>query len=189
MSSYYANIVKSTGQRDPVDRYETPYSITEGALKRIDFPENMREPACGTGRIRDVLILEGHRVFATDLLEDGIDFISSKEPKFEGGLMTNPPYKGGLAEAFARKALEIVTGPVALLVRIGFPTSQKRCKLFTEYPPSNIFFVSERIHFYKADGSRISGQAHDHCWVVWRNPKDIPMIDWIGPDETYDARD
>lgn len=185
MSSYYANISTSNGTRDPVDRYETPTSVTEALLRRVSLPLDVREPACGTGRIARVLAAGGHRVDATDLVEDGVDFLDERAKS--DAVVTNPPYRDGLALAFLRKALEVTDdGPVALLVRLGFLGTQGRGQFLAEHRPSGVIVISRRILFYKADGTRISGQAHDHCWVLWNIPVEHP-VDIALPDELHDA--
>ncbi len=188
MSNFFANIGNSSGTRDPVDRYETPYSITRALLRRLDLPHRLREPACGTGRMVRVMESLGYDVHATDLLEDKLDFLQDEEPC--EAVVTNPPYRDGLAEAFTRHALDLTGGgPVAMLMRTGFLNSQRRYALFSKFPPSHLFFICSRIHFYYSDGTRITGQAHDHCWIAW-NAKGVegqPTKDWIGPHETPDA--
>ena len=187
MSQYFANVAGSDGERDPVDRYETPNSVTEALLRRIDLSGvfEVREPCCGTGRLAHVLRDHGLAVFDTDLVEDGVDFLQDNRPC--EAVVTNPPYRDGLAEAFVRHALRVTDGPVAMLLRTGFLNGTRRARgLFSDAPPTNVFYVSRRIRFFKADGTRISGQAHDHAWVVWRQPR-AKALDWIMPDELYDA--
>jgi hypothetical protein len=187
MSSYYANIGSSDGTRDPVDRYETPDSVTEALLSRVGLylPDHVREPACGTGRMTRVLERYGHEVHATDLVEDGLDFLDETEGC--EAVVTNPPYRNGLALAFLKKALEVTDdGPVALLVRLGFLGTQERGSFLADHRPSGLIFISRRILFYKADGTRISGQAHDHCWAIWNVPMDH-QVDFALPEELHDA--
>ncbi len=187
MGNYYANIGASNGTRDPVDRYETPDSVTRALVRRLSLPHNIREPACGTGRMARVLAGLGHNVDATDIVEDGVDFLEDDMPA--DAVVTNPPYRDGLAEAFVRHALEVCpTGPVAMLLRLGFLTSQGRHqRLFMDRPPAALILITPRIIFFKADGSRISGQAHDHAWMLW-NVEDMPPVDFVGPDELPDVR-
>ncbi len=187
MGNYYANISTSDGVRDPVDRYETPDSVTRALARRLSLPRNIREPACGTGRMAHVLIELGHSVDATDIIEDGVDFLEDDMPA--DAVVTNPPYRDGLAEAFVRHALDVAgVGPVCMLLRLGFLTSQGRYRrLFIDNPPDALIIITPRIIFFKADGSRISGQAHDHPWMLW-NVEDMPPVDFVGPDELPDVR-
>ncbi len=188
MGNLYANISASEGIRDPVDRYETPDSVVQAMLRRVHLPHNVREPACGTGRMVRVLVGRGYSVDATDIVEDGVDFLEDDMPA--DAVATNPPYRDGLAEAFVRHALDITRGgPVVMLLRLGFLTSQGRYKrLFAIRPPSALIFITPRIIFFKADGERISGQVHDHAWMVWNAPPGTPPLDFVGPDELPDVR-
>ena len=185
MSNFYANVAGSNGTRDPVDRYETPDSLTLALARRVKLPHRVREPACGTGRMARVLTALGHDVFATDIVEDGVDFLQDHGRC--DAVVTNPPYRDGLAEAFVQHALDVCDGPVAMLMRLGFLSSQGRHRrLFSVRPPCALIVVSPRIIFFKADGSRISGQAHDHAWMVWNILN--YYIDFVGPDELPDVR-
>ena len=141
------------------------------------------EPACGTGRVVRALEAEGYYVTDRDI-QMGHDFLERTE--WHGSIVTNPPYRNGLAEKFVRHALYLTDRPIAMLVRTGFLNSQGRCRLFHEHPPTTVLYVSPRVRFFRADGTRISGQAHDHCWVVWNEPIRRPPI-WLTPEECYDA--
>ncbi len=186
MSNFYANVGKSKGIRDPVDRYETPDSVTEALVRRVGLPHKVREPACGTGRMARVLERLGHEVHATDIVEHNADFLLDHGRV--DAIVTNPPYKDRLAERFVVHALEVCDGPVAMLLRLGFLTSQGRYKrLHSTCPPARLIFISPRILFFKADGSRISGQAHDHAWMVWNVPPTRRPIEVVGPDELPDV--
>ncbi len=186
MGNLYANLSASNGTRDPVDRYETPDSVTQALAYRVHLPYCIREPACGTGRMARVFTELGHSVNATDIVEDGVDFLRDDMPA--EAIVTNPPYRDGLAEAFVYHALEVCPGPVAMLLRLGFLTSQGRYRrLFVDHPPSALIVITPRIIFFKADGSRISGQVHDHAWIVW-NTSGTKPIDFVGPDELPDVR-
>lgn len=179
------------GKRDPVDRYETPESPTVAFMKRFCWPGKILEPACGTGRMVRAIEQGGHQVDGFDLLEDGIDFLEHDFGGEYDSVVTNPPYKEALAYKFALRALETVPGTVAMLVRTGFLGGKTRYrKLFEKYPPSHLVFVSERIHFYYAEGYKIPNQVHDNVWVVWRGipaSDDLEAISFIGPDETPDV--
>ena len=182
-------------ERHATDRYETPSSVTQVLVDRFVFPAVVHEPACGTGRIVRALYDNRIHAIGTDLLEDNLDFLSDEYvqrfPNIKG-IIANPPYQGGLAEAFVRRALDLTDGPVAMLLKSTFMYGQKRAAgLYAVTPPSHILMIPVRIKFYYADGTRLKGQAYDHQWMVWRGePKDPdqPMVDWPHPDEFYDAK-
>ncbi len=186
VGNFYANIGKSKGIRDPVDRYETPDSVTRALARRVELPLCVREPACGTGRMARALAGLDHDVHATDIVEHGADFLEDDDPA--DCVVTNPPYRDRLAERFVAHALDVCDGPVAMLLRLGFLTSQGRHRrLLGARPPARLIVISRRILFFKADGSRISGQAHDHAWMVWNVPVGRRAVDVVGPDELPDV--
>ncbi len=190
MSNLYANLSRSDGVRDPVDRYETPDSVTRALVVRLSpyLPREIREPACGTGRMARVLTGMGHTVQATDVIEHGVDFLQEKTRS--RAIITNPPYRDGLAEAFVGNALSLCDGPVAMLLRLGFLTSKGRhARLFSIRPPARLIVIAPRILFFKADGGRISGQAYDHAWMVWNVPSGPVPIDFVGEDELPDVKE
>lgn len=129
--------------RQENDFYATdPIAVTE-LLKVEDFAKDIWEPACGMGHIAEALKLAGHNVKCTDLFnygygETGIDFLKCTE-KFEGDIITNPPFKMGLE--FVYQALSLIPSGnrVAMLLRIQFLESTTRRELFDKYPPQYIY--------------------------------------------------
>lgn len=183
-TTYYHGVGMKDGVRCPFDRYETPDSVTFGLLKRIELPYNVREPACGTGRIARCLATDGHSPHATDLQEDEVDFL--EETRKSQAIVTNPPYREGLADAFIHKAHQVCDGPIWMLLNIGMLFGQSRCsELWSEFPVQKLIVVSRRIKFFRADGTRIVGQAHNHAWFGW-NVEPGPT-EWIPPEELQDA--
>lgn len=72
------------------DLYETPEVATRALLSVEKFSGTIWEPACGPGAIVRVLREEGHRVYATDLVdyecpdsESRIDFLMEQAPGIE----------------------------------------------------------------------------------------------------------
>ena len=74
------------------------------------IPHTIWECACGCGNLANVLILNGFRVYATDLKDRGygirgIDFLKEHE-SISPIILTNPPFS--LANDFAEHALKIL---------------------------------------------------------------------------------
>src|SRR5438105_3733660 len=113
------------------DLYETPPEAVHALLRAEKLPEAIWEPACGPGSIVRVLRSAGHRVYATDLVdyglddsEFGVDFLMERQPGFYiGAIVTNPPFK--LAEQFVAHALKMFP-KVVMLLRLTFIESDKR---------------------------------------------------------------
>src|SRR5215472_10918940 len=108
------------------DLYETP-DVAVHALMRVEpLPKVIWEPACGPGRIVNVLRSNGHFVYATDLVnygcpdsEGGADFLMERAPSFAvNAIVTNPPFK--LAEEFVGHALHLGIPKIVMLLRLAF---------------------------------------------------------------------
>ncbi len=195
----YAALVKQrasgTTKRRKLDDYETPEEYA-GDLTRFiggllkGFRGPILEPACGSGRLlRALRKLTGKKVVGFDI-KKGHDFLQRTEP-WDGDVVTNPPYRDGLAEKFCRHALKLASGRVAMLVQSGFVWGDKRAAgLFYEYPPEAVIVIPGRIYFI-VDGKPIDSQFFTHCWIVWperarRRRRSCDMdarIFWAGPDE------
>lgn len=151
-------------RRDALDRYETPPGVTLALLKHVKFKGSILEPAAGTGRIARVLRAKNYHVETADI-QRGKDFLKRRSPC--ANVVTNPPYFGQMPFLFAKKALEISNGTVAMLVKHGFLWSKGRHRWLVENPPTTLIFCSDRILFLDPDGKQIDGQFFDHVWVVW----------------------
>ena len=113
------------------DLYETPDVAVEALLRVEKLPHHIWEPACGRGRITNILRAHGHTVWATDLnnygcpnSESRIDFLMEHQPRFDvEAIVTNPPFK--LAEQFVEHAL-FHCPRVIMLLRFAFYESARR---------------------------------------------------------------
>src|SRR5207249_4847064 len=89
----------------------------------------------------------GHRVYATDLVdyglddaESGVDFLMEQAPGFYiGAIVTNPPFK--LAEQFVCHALTLCP-KVIMLLRLTFIESERRSAILDNG-------LLARIHVFK----------------------------------------
>lgn len=145
--------------------------------------DHIWEPSCGEGNLSKVLEDRDHKVRSTDLIDRGygqvLDFLTVQDQKFDGDILTNPPYK--YSEQFVKKALSIVnTGKyVAMLFKIQFIESQRRHKLFTDHPPKFIYVHSRRIQIWK-NNEKTSNNALCYAWFVWqKGSKDQTVMRWI----------
>ena len=104
---------------------------TEALLRVEKLPHHIWEPACGRGRITNILRAHGHTVWATDLNDYGcptsesrIDFLMEHQRRFDvEAIVTNPPFK--LAEQFVEHALYHCPR-VIMLLRLAFYESARR---------------------------------------------------------------
>jgi hypothetical protein len=112
------------------DLYETPDVAVHALMRAESLQEVIWEPACGPGRIVNVLRGAGHKVYATDLVDYGcpdsevrIDFLMERHPSvYVGAIVTNPPFK--IANEFVAHALKLDIPKVVMLLRLAFLESE-----------------------------------------------------------------
>lgn len=159
---------KPKGKRRKLDDYETPSEDTERLCRFVKFRGPILEPAAGSGRMaRALFTWTGKRVTTQDI-KRGQDF-TTRTKKWHGDIITNPPYRDGLADAFVYKALELADGRVAMLMELKYLTGSKRAQeLYTVCKPEAIIVIPGRIYFYEGGTKKqIQSQFYSHCWIVW----------------------
>lgn len=182
------------GVREPLDGYQTPRPVTEGLIKtlyRLGKPLKgpILEPAAGCGLIAKELRANGYKVHTSDITR-GRDFLKRTQP-WTGDLVTNPPYRSRLDEAFLHQALSLVDGRICLLLQTSRLHGGRRHKeLWSIRPPELVLIVPWRVMFLHSDGvTPISGQGYDHSWFVWNNyhiqigdvPEPPTRVAWLDP--------
>ncbi len=185
--------------RDSLDNFWTPPWATR-ALCEIVLPQlfpipspdksSVWEPACGEGHMSDVLEEYFSRVQATDIFPQGshrcvYDFLGPDEPPFTcDWIITNPPFRGDMAERFVLRALELASVGIAMFVAIQFLETVSRYEhVFRDRPPTLISFFSERVNCCKGrwvpDGSTDAA----YVWLVWvKGCAPMPPF-WIPPGQ------
>lgn len=174
----------SSELREPDDYYATDPIALEKLLELESFSNDVWECACGSGHLSRVLSEHGYHVRSTDIADRGfgepyINFLSTSE-KYEGDIITNPPYK--YASEFVRHAIDTVTDGhrVAMFMRLQFLEGKSRRKLFEQYPPKLIYVSSSRINCCKNGDfgieSRRQTGAIAHAWIIWEKG-------YVGPTE------
>ena len=200
--------------KSPFDWYVEPDWTTDvmiAAERAIDGGDSwgkVWDPACGRGNLLRTFGRNGHPVWASDIefrgyagrgmfqeldFVGGIDFVRSAAPKTRFSIATNPPYSyiKGISEAFVRRALELATEKVAMLLPIKWQGSQVRHRLFTEFPPTRIWILSERPSMppgamVEALGDKAFKRGKvDYMWVVWDVANPTAVTEWrtIAPRE------
>ena len=125
----------------------------------------------------------GYNVCSTDLVYRGfgggqIDFLKCKE-KFDGDIITNPPYK--YATEFVLKALELSNRKVAMFLKIQFLETKKRWELlFKEHPPKKVCVFVKRINCFRNDDRSNRQSAVCYAWFIWDKCYDgETIVEWI----------
>ena len=174
--------------RENHDYYATDPKALELLLDVEQFSHDIWECACGEGHLSKVLERRGYNVTSTDLIDrgygiGGVDFLYSKT-KFDGDIITNPPYK--YAKEFAEHAIETVTEGhrVAMFLRLLFLEGKARRKLFDKYPPHKVYVASGRIHCCKngdfSEAQRKNSSAQAYAWFIWDKPYNgETIVNWF----------
>lgn len=168
--------------RKKSDFYPTPWEVTQALLNFLELRPGTRiwEPACGDGKMVDVLMRNGMAVAFSDI-SMGVDFLTADLPS--GGvewIITNPPFS--LAEQFIRRAYEHGL-PFAMLVKSQYWHACKRYFLFYECKPTYILPLTWRPDFlFKERGG--GAPLMDVMWCVWiRKSGKTEYIPLLKPNE------
>ena len=176
MSSTSLRIIGSSAHsqtdRDINDYYATDPKALELLLNEVDINKNIFEPSCGEGHLSKLLIDRGFNVKSSDLIDRGfgtqVDFLKTYD-KFDGDIITNPPYK--CAQEFIQKSLDIVDdgSKVIMFLRLQFLEGKARKIFFKNNPPHTIYVSSSRVlcakngEFDKYNKSSVTAYA----WFIW----------------------
>lgn len=172
-------------EREENDYYATEPKAMDLLLEQENFSENIWECACGQGHLSKQLIHNGYKVYSTDLINrgfgiGGIDFLEQTQ-KFDGDIITNPPYK--YAKEFILQALNLIHkgNKVAMFLKIQFLEGQGRKKMFQLYPPKVIYVSSSRLKCaINGEFEKVKSSAVAYAWFVWeKGYKSDPVIKWI----------
>ena len=151
--------------RQADDFYPTPEYVTRALMDRIKFVGEVWEPACGDGRMSEVIKDYGNHVISTDLVDrgywdgmSGIDFLM--ECDHRDNIITNPPFS--LAYAFLEQALRLANKRVAMLLPVRYLTGKKRVDLFSRRPPRWVIVIPNKVDFVG-----IGNPAMEFAWFVW----------------------
>lgn len=175
-------------ERQSEDFYATDPIAAELLLSVETFSKKIWEPACGQGHLSEVFVKHGYDVRSTDIVDRGygeqLDFLFFNDEKWDGDIITNPPYK--YASDFIYKALDLVEDghKVCMFLKVQFLEGKERKKLYEKYPPKVIYVSSSRIlcakngEFQKMIES--GGSAMAYAWFVWeKGYKGDTILKWI----------
>lgn len=156
-------------ERQEHDFYATDPIAAEWLMQLEELNHNIWECACGEGHLGKVFESAGHTVKATDLIDrgygqGGVDFLAC-EDKFDGDIVTNPPYKYSLP--FIEHALSLIPDghKVCMFLKVQFLEGKERRKFFDEKPPKHVWVSSSRIKCGKNGNFAESMVAY--AWYVW----------------------
>ncbi|MCQ2190652.1 MAG: class I SAM-dependent methyltransferase [Paludibacteraceae bacterium] len=179
-------IIGATGhadhEREKNDYYATEPKATELLCDIESFEGSIWECACGEGHIAKVLKEKGYEVISSDLVDRGygdvMDFLAS-DTKFDGNIVTNPPYKYALE--FVQKALNIIPDgkKVAMFLKLTFLEGKARKDFFKKNPPKTVWVSSSRLQC-GMNGNFEGTSATAYAWFIWeKGYKDDTRIKWF----------
>lgn len=187
-------------KRHPYDWYAEEHWVTAQLIKALGgFAEEIAageaiwDPAAGFGATCEHFYEMGLKCFFSDIVqrvdwskfEEGFgtrpiyfdaDFRDLDEAPAPCSIVCNPPYsyQKGIAEAFARKALQLATRRVCLLLPNKWLSSQIRYRLFmVDHPPAMVLHLTQRPSMPPGDRIHLMGNRAfrggmiDYCWIVW----------------------
>ena len=176
-------------EREQHDYYATDtIAIDKLLMGGAKLAPNLWECACGNGCLSKKLEEYGYNVKSTDLVDrgygqGGVDFLEV-EDKFDGDIITNPPYK--YAQDFIEKGLELIPNgnKVYMFLKLQFLEGKKRRALFNKHELKTVYVSSERILCAKnADFDamrRNGGSAVAYAWYEFeKGYNGYPTIRWI----------
>ena len=166
--------------RQKEDFYPTPQYITEALLEYYQFKGKIWEPACGDGRMAEVLKKHYPDVVCSDLIDRGygkagIDFLTSTT--HVENIITNPPFQ--LAYEFIVQGLKLADKALALLLPIRYLTGKKRAKLYADYPPAKVIVIPNKVDFLG-----FGSPAMEFAWKKKKKGVQNTTIVWA---DTHDA--
>ena len=181
LQNIYVGVKQNDENRRENDLYETPPLATYLLHKYGNLPKNIVEPCAGRGNISIELARHGYNVVSYDLndhenkvypVQSGYDVMTLPKQIGFDAFVTNPPYFKDLPRKIAEKGVSEYDY-TAVFVRLTFLEGQKRKKLFTDNPPSDIIFLSDRVSFkpnLKTEPvesiDQIGGMIA-YCWIIW----------------------
>lgn len=182
---------------DSLDPFFTPPWATRALMDRV-MPELQQfvwpdrriwEPACGEGHISRVLAEYSRDVFASDIHFYGrnniVDFFTAEaESNYYDWIITNPPFRGDMAERFVLRALDLAGTGVAMFVALQFlETVGRYNRIFKDRPPTLISFFSERVNCCKGRWDPDGSTDAAYIWLVWMKDRAPMPPFWIPPGQ------
>jgi hypothetical protein len=169
--------------REQHDYYATEPKAAELLLKLEKFT-NVWECACGGGHLANVF--RKHNILGreSDIIDrygnEVLNFLYNQE-KWNGDIVTNPPYKYSLA--FIETALNAVyeRNKVAMLLPIRYLEGLERKKFYAKNPPKRIYVSSGRLRCAcNGDFKRQTASAVCYMWVIFeKGYKGQTVLKWF----------
>lgn len=162
--------------RHPQDWYVEPEWCSRRLFEVEHFHGQIYDPSCGFGRIVVSAEQAGLMAYGTDLVLRwercirAADFLTEISGSFEN-IVSNPPF--GIADAYARHALDVSFGKVALLLPTKWMNSEKRGAWLETTPLKRVWLLAPRPSMPPGPvieaGVRPGNGTTDFSWFVWEH--------------------
>lgn len=167
------------GDRRKDDFYASSPEMAQAILPKLQIPDRelIWEPCAGDGAIAKILVQNGYRVTATDLVsrnypitlghyETGPEFDATTFREMRSKyIITNPPFN--IADKILKNFMTMDFEVLALFHKSHWlQAGVKRGWIMKEFPPSDIYALGWRVDW--------TGQGQptgDGAWFVWNNKK------------------
>lgn len=176
----------STHERQHEDFYATSPLAAKLLLEQEEL-QNVWECAVGKGHLAEVFDKAGVLSRASDIIDrcngryEVKDFLSIDNQKWDGDIVTNPPFRYALE--FIQKGLSIVPDgrKVCMFLRLQFLEGKTRRELYRRFPPKTIYVSSSRIACaMNADFEHTKASCVCYMWAVWeKGYKGSTTLKWI----------
>lgn len=210
MSAELSNDTGKKKPRHPWDWYVEEQWVTHALAEMIELESHVDylDPFCGQGNIPLALLDRGFRAFGTDLFPRteapfflGLhDFLGDQRHMMEASpaisIIMNPPFSyqdgklvRGLSLSIIKRALELATHKVCVLVPLKWLASETRYAFFSRTNPTILIF-SERPSMPPGNWiDELGEDAYrrgkvDYMWLIWDKQKPVPATAptlWIPP--------
>ena len=175
--------------RHPEDWYIEPEWCSRRLFEVEPFAGVVWDPACGLGRIVEAATAAGHHAAGSDIVRRSFfagvicDFL--KVAPVASSIVSNPPF--GIADEFAKHALEICTGKVALLLPTKWMNSAKRGAWLETTPLARVWLLAPRPSMPPGPvieaGIKPGNGTTDFAWFVWdKSHVGRPELRWLRRD-------
>lgn len=174
----------SETERETNDYYATDPRAVEMLLARYAFSPDVWECACGEGHIARTLSAHGYNVKCTDIIqripEAYLQDFLQADAKFDGDIITNPPYK--YCTEFITKALNLITTghKVAMLLKLTTLEGKRRYQeIYKDNPPEKVLVFVNRMECGK-NGVFTGTSSICYAWFIWvKGYQGKTIVDWL----------